>query len=98
GCHRRWRVGVVEVAHLDFGLASSFGPLPDGRGSEVPLPDGRGSLPLPDGRGSVGAFSSSSASSGAPATTTRTFALSSRPTPPTITTSSPGRAPLRICT
>ena len=47
---------------------------------------------------SSGAFSSSSGASFTVVSITLTLALSSSPMPPTITTSSPGRTPLRICT
>src|SRR6185369_1744865 len=47
---------------------------------------------------SSGAFSSSSRTSFTVGSITLTLALSSRPMPPTITTSSPGRTPFRICT
>src|ERR1035441_8647277 len=74
------RVGLGDgVAHLDFGLASSF----------------FWSLLA---AGSGGAFSSSSGASFTVVSITLTLALSSRPTPPTMTTSSPGRTPFKICT
>src|SRR4029453_16679296 len=52
----------------------------------------------PLGGFSSGAFSSSSGTSFTVGSITLTLALSSSPMPPTITTSSPGRTPFRICT